>query len=402
MPKPYSLDLRERVVDYVEAGHSRRAAAAHFRVSPSFVINLMTAFRERGAVAPKALGGWRHSKLDPHRVFILRRVAEKDDISMPELAGELHAASGVKADPASLSRWIIRNGLSFKKSLQASECDRPDVRQAREAWKAERQPKMRTEPHRLVFIDEAGTILRQAQDEDDPRARTLRQGRAPSLQGPLWPLEDPDFRRRTALRRPDCALGHRRADGSGDLRHLRAHPTRPDPRKRRHRHPRQPARPQKPCCRTSHPRTRRLAHVSAALQPRPQSDRNGLRQTQGAPARHGHAHHRRTLERHRPNLRSLHPTRMRKLLPSRRLWIHMTVRCSRWPLARGMARALPADGPLRTRRRRHSRNRPGSEPKRLRAGRDEDRARTPVSEWRARYSAGQSRGNLSRRDTPVV
>ena len=37
----------------------------------------MTAFRQRGAVTPKALGGWRHSKLDPHRVFILRRVAEK-------------------------------------------------------------------------------------------------------------------------------------------------------------------------------------------------------------------------------------------------------------------------------------------------------------------------------------
>src|SRR5277367_2327113 len=157
MPKPYSLYLRERVVSYVEAGHSRRAAAAHFRVSPSFVINLMTAFRARGAVTPKALGGWRHSKLDPHRVFILRRVAEKDDISMPELAGELYASSGVKADPASLSRWLIRNGLSYKKSLQASECDRPDVRQAREAWKAERQPEMQAEPHRLVFIDETGT-----------------------------------------------------------------------------------------------------------------------------------------------------------------------------------------------------------------------------------------------------
>jgi transposase len=115
MPKPYSLDLRERVVSYVESGHSRRAAAVHFRVSPSFVINLMTAFRERGAVTAKALGGWRHSKLDPHRLFILRRVAEKNDISMPELASELQAASGVKADPASLSRWLIRNGLSFKK-----------------------------------------------------------------------------------------------------------------------------------------------------------------------------------------------------------------------------------------------------------------------------------------------
>ena len=40
-------------------------------------------------------------------------------------------------------------------------------------------------------------------------------------------MEDPDFRRRTALRRPDRAVGHRRADGPGDLRHLRAHPTRP-------------------------------------------------------------------------------------------------------------------------------------------------------------------------------
>ena len=34
---------------------------------------------------------------------------------------------------------------------------------------------------------------------------------------------------------------------------------------------------QKPSRRTSHPRARRLAHVSAALQPRPQSHRNGLR-----------------------------------------------------------------------------------------------------------------------------
>jgi transposase len=105
----------KRVVAYVEAGHSRRAAASHFSVSPSFVINLMTALRERGGLAPKPRGGRRHAKLDPHRVYLLRRVAEKDDITMPELAGELLAVSGVKADPASLSHWLIRNGLSFKK-----------------------------------------------------------------------------------------------------------------------------------------------------------------------------------------------------------------------------------------------------------------------------------------------
>jgi hypothetical protein len=30
MPKPYSLDLRERVVRFVDEGHSRHAAAAHW------------------------------------------------------------------------------------------------------------------------------------------------------------------------------------------------------------------------------------------------------------------------------------------------------------------------------------------------------------------------------------
>ena len=67
---------------------------------------------------------------------------------------------------------------------------------------------------------------------------------------------------------PDRAVGHRRADGPGDLRHLRAHPARPDAATRRHRHPGQSARPQKPSRRTGHPRQGRLARVPAALQPK--------------------------------------------------------------------------------------------------------------------------------------
>ena len=113
MRRPYSQDLRRRVVRHVEAGHSRRAAAAHFEVSVSFVVNLMTAYRLGGSLAPKPLGGRRHAKLDPHRLFLLRRVAEKDDITMPELAEQLEAACGAKAAPASISRWFIRNGYRF-------------------------------------------------------------------------------------------------------------------------------------------------------------------------------------------------------------------------------------------------------------------------------------------------
>ncbi len=42
-------------------------------------------------------------------------MTEKADITMPELAAELAAARGEKADPAWLSRWLIRAGYRFKK-----------------------------------------------------------------------------------------------------------------------------------------------------------------------------------------------------------------------------------------------------------------------------------------------
>lgn len=115
MTKSYSLDLRERVARFVDEGASRNAAAAHFGVSVSFVVKLMAAFRRTGSLEAKPEGGWRYSKLDPHRDFLMRRVAEKDDITMPELAMEL-AELGTVVDPSSISRWLIRNGYRFKKN----------------------------------------------------------------------------------------------------------------------------------------------------------------------------------------------------------------------------------------------------------------------------------------------
>jgi len=116
MPEPYSLDLRERVVGFVEEGHSRHAAAAHFKVSVSFVVNLVKAFRTRGSLEPKPSGGRRHAKLEPHRAFLLNQVCAKVDITMPELAAALASQRGETADPASLSRWLIRAGYRFKKN----------------------------------------------------------------------------------------------------------------------------------------------------------------------------------------------------------------------------------------------------------------------------------------------
>lgn len=115
MTKAYSLDLRERIARFVDGGHSRHSAAAHFGVSVAFVVKLLAAYRATGSLAPKPEGGWRYSKLDPQRDFLMRRVAEKDDITMPELAAEL-AQRGTRVAPSSISRWFIRNGYSFKKN----------------------------------------------------------------------------------------------------------------------------------------------------------------------------------------------------------------------------------------------------------------------------------------------
>lgn len=115
MTRSYSLDLRERVARFVEGGGSRHAAAARFGVSVSFVVKLMAALRTTGSLKAKPEGGWRYSKLDPHRDFLIRRVAQKDDITMPELAAEL-ASRGMVVAPSSISRWLIRSGYRFKKN----------------------------------------------------------------------------------------------------------------------------------------------------------------------------------------------------------------------------------------------------------------------------------------------
>jgi len=117
MGMSYSLDLRERIVALVGSGVSRRAAAQRFGVSPSCAVKLVKRANTTGDPAParqgRPAGG---GKLSAHEAFLIARVEAKPDITMPELAAELEAARGVRADPASLSRVLCRAGFTYKKS----------------------------------------------------------------------------------------------------------------------------------------------------------------------------------------------------------------------------------------------------------------------------------------------
>ncbi len=53
MPKSYSGDLRERVIEAVEMGASRHEAAERFEVSVSSTVKWLQRWRESRSAAPK-------------------------------------------------------------------------------------------------------------------------------------------------------------------------------------------------------------------------------------------------------------------------------------------------------------------------------------------------------------
>jgi len=116
MPKPYSQDLRDRVIDAVRTGKmSRRAAGRHYAVSESVAVKWLERVERQGSRAPVGHGGHRASKLTPHREFLEAARAVKSDITLQALCDRLLSERGVKADTSMMSRFFRRIGVTLKK-----------------------------------------------------------------------------------------------------------------------------------------------------------------------------------------------------------------------------------------------------------------------------------------------
>lgn len=114
MVKPYSLDLRERVVRRVEAGHSVREVADVFGVSVASVVKWSQRKRRTGSAAAKPMGSRLARSLAGQRDWMLTRIAEKPDLTLRELVSELQERS-VAASYGSVWRLLNDEGISFKK-----------------------------------------------------------------------------------------------------------------------------------------------------------------------------------------------------------------------------------------------------------------------------------------------
>ena len=115
MAKPYSDDLRERVVRAVEGGSSRHKAAGQFDVSVSFVVKLMQRFHATGSFQPGDFGGRREPKLAPHEALVHELVARTPSATLLDLQRKL-SERGVEVGKSSIARFLQRLRISYKKN----------------------------------------------------------------------------------------------------------------------------------------------------------------------------------------------------------------------------------------------------------------------------------------------
>ena len=154
MPKSLSGDLRERVIEAVQAGASRREAAERFEISASAVVKWLQRWRDHGVCVAKPRGGSR-SILEDHAERILALVDEQPDRTLDELVAAMRKRR-IPGSRSALWRFLDRHDITFKKSLRAAEQHRADVARARRRW-IRQQGYLDTT--RLVFIDETAVTI---------------------------------------------------------------------------------------------------------------------------------------------------------------------------------------------------------------------------------------------------
>jgi transposase len=152
MPKPYSMDLRERVIESIATGASRREAAELHGLSPSVVVIWVQRWNATGSIAAKPSGG-SVSPLEDHAEFLLGLVTEQPDLTLDEVVAAM-AKVKIAGSRTAVWRFYERHGFTFKKTLYAVEQRRAEVARARRRWIREQGM---LDPARLVFIDETCT-----------------------------------------------------------------------------------------------------------------------------------------------------------------------------------------------------------------------------------------------------
>lgn len=119
MPVSYSGDLRRRVIIAWEAKEgSQRQLAQRFKVSLSFVRNLLRHYRQNGQIEAKPRGGYQQPTIQNEQLSIIQSlVEEKNDLLLRELCDRYQEKTGIRVSIPTMHRAIEKLGLRCKKKV---------------------------------------------------------------------------------------------------------------------------------------------------------------------------------------------------------------------------------------------------------------------------------------------
>lgn len=119
MGKPYSSDLRERVIAAIDGGGAAYKLAPLFRVSVSYIYKVLGRRRASGETTARRWAGGPQPKLAGQDEALRQRVAEAPDATLAELQAWLLSERGVKVSIGCVWKRLRHLELTLKKSRRA-------------------------------------------------------------------------------------------------------------------------------------------------------------------------------------------------------------------------------------------------------------------------------------------
>src|SRR5512134_1141191 len=116
MPKPYSDDLRGRVLEACDEGERPGRVAQRFRIGRSSVYLWLKRQREEGRDRPKKMGGGPLPVIRDAVEAALKRLVESDNhLTLAQYREQLAQAAGIFVHPWTVGRALWRLRLTRKK-----------------------------------------------------------------------------------------------------------------------------------------------------------------------------------------------------------------------------------------------------------------------------------------------
>ncbi len=117
MPKAYSMDLRERVLDaYLANEESIDDVASRFDINRSTVVKWAQLYRQTGSVAPRESKRGPPSTVTPAQLKVLRKIIDRrPDLTYEEITERWNRALGTNRHRSTTVRAVLGLGYTLKK-----------------------------------------------------------------------------------------------------------------------------------------------------------------------------------------------------------------------------------------------------------------------------------------------